>query len=326
MRVVKCIKYGSPKESLRFDDIKKPIPKNNEVLIKNYATTVTIADCRVRGFIVPKSFWLPARLAIGLFKPKKSILGNELSGVIENVGKNVTKFKIGDEVFAFTSHNLGAYSEYICLNENNCIALKPNNLNFEQSAALPFGGITALHFLKKGNIQNGEKILNYGASGSVGTYSVQLAKHFGAIVTGICSTENMKLVKNIGADYVIDYKKFDLDDINEKYDILFDTVGKGDISKSIKLIKPNGRYLHTVTDPFIEKIIKLKLTGTQIKLIGGTYKAKVEHINCIRELALEGAIKPVIDKVYTLDQIVSAHEYVDKGHKKGNVIIKIINE
>jgi NADPH:quinone reductase-like Zn-dependent oxidoreductase len=291
-------------------------------LIKIYAATVTIADCRVRGFIVPASLWLFAKIFLGFLKPRRSILGSELSGIIEEAGRNVHKFKTGDEIFAFTGHAFGGYAEYICLNENNCIALKPNNLSFEQSAALSFGGITAWYFLKKSDIKNGEKILIYGASGSVGTYAVQLAKHFGAIVTGICSTENLKLVENLGADTIIDYTKTDLIDINEKFDIVFDAVGKGDISKSIQLIKPDGRYIHTVANICTEMKIRLKLVGTKIKFIGGTYNATVEQINCIGKLADGGLIKPVIDRYFNFNEMVSAHEYVEKGHKKGNIVIK----
>jgi NADPH:quinone reductase-like Zn-dependent oxidoreductase len=323
MKAIKCLKYGPP-EVLKIVEIDKPKPKDNEILIKNYVTTVTVADCRVRGFDVPPSFRFFARLALGITKPRKSILGGELSGVVEEVGKNVLKFKKGDEIFAFTSHDLGGYAEYICLHDNKCIALKPNSLSFEKSAALSFGGITALFFLEKSNIKSGENILIYGASGSVGTYAVQLAKHFGAIVTGVCSTGNLELVKNLGADIVIDYSKTDLADINEKYDIFLDVVGKADIPNSIKLIKPNGRYIHTVADPFTEIKIKKLLKGKKIIFIGGTYKANAEQINIIKQFADEGIIKPVIDKVYNFDEISSAHEYVDKGHKKGNVVIKII--
>jgi NADPH:quinone reductase-like Zn-dependent oxidoreductase len=324
MKVINCIKYGPP-DVLEITNIDKPKPKNNEILIKNYATTVTVADCRVRGFRVPASFWLSARLALGFVKPRQSILGAELSGIIEEVGKDVSKFRVGNEIFATTSHNFGAYSEYICINENDVIALKPKNLSFEQATALPFGGITALHFLKKSKIKTGEKILIFGASGSIGTYAVQLAKYFGAVVTGVCSTPNLELVKNLGADNVIDYTKKDLVDIDEKYDIFFVTVGKGDISKSIKLIKPYGRYMQTVADPFTEIKVRVKLFGTKINFIGGTYNANDEEINYIGKLAAEGIIKPVIDKQYSFDEIVSAHEYVEKGHKKGNVVIIINN-
>jgi NADPH:quinone reductase-like Zn-dependent oxidoreductase len=324
MKAVICTKYGAP-EVLKLVEIEKPTPKDNEVLIKNYATTVTVADCRVRGFDVPASFWLLARLALGFTKPRRSILGNELSGVIEAVGKNVTKWKVGDEIFAFLGHKMGAYSEFNVLKESDVIAIKPQNLTFEQSAALSFGGITALHFFKKTNIQKGESILIYGSSGSVGTYAVQLAKYFGANVTGICSTANLELVKKLGADTVIDYTKTDLADINEKFDIVFDTVGKADIAKSIKLIKPNGQYIHAVATPFLEIKVRIKLLNTKIKFIGGTYNENISAklIPLIKKIADEGFIIPVIDKQFDFNEIVFAHEYVDQGHKKGNVVIKI---
>ena len=325
MKAVKCTKYGPP-GVLKIVDIGKLKPKSNEILIRNYYTTVTVADCRVRGFNVPSHFWLPARLILGMFRPRRSILGGELAGIIEDVGKNVSKYKIGDKVFAFTSKNFGANAEYTRMNENKCIALMPPDFGFGQSAALSFGGITALHFLEKSKIKANEKVLIYGASGGVGTYAVQLAKYFGAVVTGVCSTDNTELVKNIGADCVIDYTKTDLADINEKYDVFFDTVGKADISKSIQLIKPNGRYLHAVTDPSTNEKIKSELSGKNIAFSGGTYKANARQINFIGKLAAEGKIKPVIDRIYNLDEIVAAHEYVEKGHKKGNVLIKIMDE
>ena len=325
MKAIKCTKYGSP-SVLKIVEIDKIIPKDNEILVKNYATTVTIADCRVRGFKVPASFWLPARLALGLSKPRQTILGSELSGIIEAVGKNVTKWKIGDEIFSFSGHKMGAYSEFCIIKDTDAIAIKPQNLTFEQSAALSFGGITALHFLKKANIKKDEKILIYGASGSVGTYAVQLAKYFGAKVTGICSTTNLELVKKLGADTVIDYTKTNLTDINEKFDIVFDSVGKGNVSKIIKLIKPNGRYVHTVATPFMEMKIRFKLLNNKIKFIGGTYNDNIsaELIHSIKKLADEGSIIPHIDKSFNFNEMVSAHEYVDTEHKKGNVTIKII--
>ncbi|GHV47369.1 alcohol dehydrogenase [Bacteroidia bacterium] len=249
MKAIACTKYGKP-DVLKIVAIEKPVPKDNEVLVKNFATSVTVADCRVRGFDIPASFWLPARLALGLFKPRKSILGSELSGIIEAVGKNVSRFEAGDEVFAFSDHKMGAYAEYVCVAENDCIALKPENLSFEQSTVLSFGGITALYFLKKGRVAKGDKILIYGASGSVGTYAVQLAKYFGAEVTGVCSTGNLELVKRLGADFVIDYTKTDWTESNEKFDVIFDAVGKTGLSQIIKATKPNGRYIHLVATPF----------------------------------------------------------------------------
>jgi NADPH:quinone reductase-like Zn-dependent oxidoreductase len=325
MKAVICPKYGAP-EVLKMVEFEKPTPKDNEVLIKNYATTVTVADCRVRGFDVPASFWLPARLALGLSKPRKSVLGGELSGAIENIGKNVNRFKVGDNIFAFTSQKFGAYAEYVCVGENDCIALNPNNLNFEQSAALSFGGTTALHFLKKGKVTQGDKVLIYGASGSVGTYAVQLAKYFGAEVTGVCSAENLELVKNLGADKVIDYTSSDWTNFNEKFDVFFDTVGKCEESKAISMIKPQGRYIHAVATPFTEIKFKRKLSKKNMEFIGGTFKATCEQMTYIKQIAEEGFIKPVIDRQYTFDEIAIAHEYVDKGHKKGNVTIRIIDE
>jgi len=323
VKAIKCTKYGPP-EVLKIVNIEKPKPNDNQILIKNYSTTVTVGDCRVRGFKVPPSFWLPARLTLGIIKPKNDILGGEFSGKIEETGKNVKKYRIGDEIFAFTGHNFGAYAEYVLLDEKSCIAVKPENLTFEQSSALSFGGISSLHFIEKCNIKKNEKIVIYGASGSLGTYAVQLAKYYGANVTGICGTSNLEIIKQIGADNVIDYRKTDLSEIDEKFDIFFDTVGKADISKSIKLIKPNGHYIHAVTDPFTEMKIKKIIKNTEIKFIGGTYKPNIDYINKIRELAVNNKIRPVIDRVYNFDDIVLAHEYVDKGHKKGNVVIKIV--
>jgi len=322
MKAIVCTKYGAP-DVLKIIEIKKPAPKENEVLIKIMAATVTVADCRVRGFDVPVSFWLPAKLALGFSKPRQAILGSELSGIIEEVGKNVRKFKVGDKIFAFSDQKFGAYAAYKCMNENDCIVPKPESLSFEQSAALSFGGTTALYFLRKGKIAKGEKVLIYGASGSVGTYAVQIAKYFGAEVTGVCSTGNLKLVKELGADHVIDYTKTDWYSQKERYDVVFDAVGKSNIAKTIKTIKPYGRYIHAVTSPFTELKIRLRLLKSDIKLIGGTFTATAEQVNFIKKLVDEGCLKPAIDRQYFFDEIVSAHEYVDKGHKKGNVTITI---
>jgi len=324
MKAVICTKYGTP-EVLKIVEIEKPNPKDNEVLIKIFATTVSVADCRVRGFVVPKSFWLPARFALGLTKPRKPILGGELSGIIENVGKNVTKFKIGDKIFAFpgSHHGLGTYTEYMCIDENACIALKPENLSFEQAAALSFGGITALYFCQKAGISKGQKVLVYGASGSVGTYVVQLAKYFGAEVTGVCSAGNLEMVKNLGTDNVIDYTANEWTDLNEKFDVVFDAVGKMNIEKVIETTKAQGQYVHLVATPIDEISLRRKFKKHKIRLIGGTYFANIEQINFIKKLAEEGVIKPVIDRVYSIDEIIEAHRYVDRGRKKGNVAIKI---
>jgi len=220
MKAVLCTKDGQP-DVLKFQMINKPMPKDNEVLIKIYVTTVTIADSRVRGFKVPLSFWLPARMALGFKRPKLSILGSELLGVIESIGKDVQLFKVGDPVFANTGHSkFGCYAEYTCMPESGCIATKPESLSFEEAAALTFGGNTALHFLRKGNIGKGAKILIHGASGSVGTFAVQIAKYFGAVITGVCSTNNLEMVKSIGADDIIDYLKMDFSKSGKTYDLL----------------------------------------------------------------------------------------------------------
>jgi NADPH:quinone reductase-like Zn-dependent oxidoreductase len=325
MKAIKCTKYGPP-DVLKLVDIEKPVPQDKEVLVKIIATTVTVADSRVRGFIVPLSFWIPARLTLGLTKPRKQILGEEFSGIIEETGRNVKNFSAGDKVFIYRGHEFGGYQEYICLDENDCIALKPEKLTFEQAAALSFGGVTALYFLREGEIKKDENILILGASGGVGTYAVQIAKYFGAKVTAVCSTGNLELVRGLGADHVIDYTATDLSEIKEKFDLVFDTVGKFNISASIALIKPGGRYIHAVSTPFTAIKIRRALRASKIKFTGGTYKRTTEQIQFIRMLAEEGFIKPIIDRQYKMDEIVAAHAYVDQGHKKGNVIIKIADE
>jgi len=322
MKAIVCTKYGSP-EVLQLKEVPKPTPKDNEVLIKIHATTVTVGDSRVRAFRVPFSFWLPARLAIGITKPRKPILGGELAGEIESVGKAVTRFKQGDRVFAFVGHYFGAHAEYRCMPENGCIALIPEKVSYEEAAPITFGGITALFFLRQGNIKKGDKVLIYGASGCVGTYAVQLAKYFGAEVTGVCSTGNLEMVKSIGADKVIDYTTTDFTQNAESYDVIFDTVGKASISGCIKSLKQTGIFMHAVTTPATTIRIRIGLLGSKKKLIGGTFKANPEQINYLRGLLEQGKIKAVIDRKYPLEQIVEAHRYVDRGHKKGNVVITV---
>jgi len=301
-------KYGPP-EVLHLKEIEKPIPKDNEVLVKIRATTVTAGDIRMRGFKVPAHFWLPARFALGLTGPKRKTLGMEISGIIEAVGKSVTKFKVGDEVFAETGFGDG-YAEYICLpempetkSEKSVIRLakKPVNLTFEEAAAVPVGGITALIFIRKANITKGQKILIYGASGSVGTYAVQLAKNYGAEVTGVCSTNNMELVKSLGADKVIDYTQEDFTKNSQTYDVIFDAVGK--ISRSLVKgsLEKKGVFLSTWQS--------LKIEAGDLAVLKGLVEA--------------GKLKPVIDRTYPLEQIVEAHRYVEAGHKKGNVVITV---
>ena len=302
MKAIVASQYGGP-EVLQLKEIKKPTPKDNEILIKVHATTVTAADFRMRSFTVPAAVWIPARLALGITKPRQPIFGSELAGVVEAVGKDVTRFKVGDQVFASTlTENFGGYAEYKCLPEKAMVAIKPSNVTYKEAAALPIGATTALRMLRKGNIQRGQKVLIYGASGSVGTYAVQLAKYFGAHVTGVCSTSNIEMVKSLGADHVIDYTKADFSSIEERYDVIFDTLAKFPKSQYSKVLKPNGTYV---------SMAKLST------------KESMDNLISIKELIEKGEIKAVIDRCYRLEDMVEAHRYVDAGHKKGNVVIAV---
>nr|WP_298926222.1 NAD(P)-dependent alcohol dehydrogenase [uncultured Allomuricauda sp.] len=325
MKAVVCTKYGPP-EVLQLKEIEKPVPKDNEVQIKIHATTVSAADYRVRSFNVPVSFWIPARLMLGLRKPRKFILGMELSGEIETVGKDVTTFKKGDQVFAATLQTFGAYAEYICLPEDGPIAIKPTNITFEEAAAVPIGARTALHYLKKiGNVKPEQKVLIYGASGSVGTYAVQLAKYFGAEVTGVCSTANLDLVKSLGADRVIDYTQHNFIENFETYDIIFVTIDKLPFSACKKVLSKKGIYLNIARPIPSLQMIWTSLTSSNKVVVGKNSPESAEALIILKKIIEEEQLKPVIDKIFTLHQIVEAHKYVDRGHKKGNVVI-VVNE
>ncbi len=323
MKAIVATKYGAP-EVLELRDVAKPVPTDHEVLVKVHATTVTAGDARVRGFIVPRSFWLPARLTLGLTKPKKAILGMVVAGAVEAVGKAVTRFKVGDQVYVYDLTKLSAYAEYACIAEDSAVALKPTTVSYEEAAALPFGGVTALYFLKKGNLQRGQRVLIYGASGSVGTAAVQLAKHFGAEVTAVCSRTNIELVKSLGADHVIDYTREDFTKNGLTYDIIFDTVGKSSLAGSVSSLKGGGTYLQAVAGP--AELIKMKWAAMRSDktLIGGTANPSTEALTTVKELVEAGRLKPVIDRCYPLAQMVEAHRYVDQGHKKGNVVITVV--
>ncbi|MDR7077896.1 NADPH:quinone reductase-like Zn-dependent oxidoreductase [Neobacillus niacini] len=322
MKAIVYTNYGPP-EVLQLKEIEKPAPKENEILVKVKATTVTVADIRARGFLVPSAFWLPARISLGLKGPKKGILGMELAGEVESVGKNVKKFKEGDQVFAASLLDFGGYAEYKCLPEDGPVTLIPANITFEEAAAIPIGARTALFFLRKANIQSGQKVLIYGASGSVGTYAVQIAKIFGANVTGVCSTRNLELVKSLGADRVVDYTKEDFSSKGETFDVIFDTVGKSPLSACMKSLKKNGTYINlTLLLPSVQMLWK-KMTSSIKIILGQNSPETPEALNFLKDLVEAGKLKVVIDRTYTFEEIVAAHSYVEQGHKKGNVVINL---
>ena len=312
MKAVVCTEYGPP-DVLELQRAEKPVPKDHEVLIKVHATTAHRGDVRIRSFDVPRGQWLMARLVLGWTRPKNPILGMELAGEVESVGKDVTLFKPGDEVFGFTGWGLGAYAEYACLREkprrsvtkDGMLATKPANMTFEEAAAgAATGGVTALRILRRANIERGQKVLVYGASGSVGTFAVQLAKLFGAEVTGVCSTANLDLVRSLGADRVIDYTQQDFAEGDETYDVVFDAVGKLSPPRAKRRLRKTGVYLNVNRD-------------------SGSGGGSPEDLVFLKELIETGKVRTVIDRHYPLEEIVEAHTYVEKGHKKGHVVVTV---
>jgi NADPH:quinone reductase-like Zn-dependent oxidoreductase len=305
--------------------VAKPVPRDDEVLIRVHASSVSAPDIRCRSFTVPRSFWIPARLALGVWRPKRQILGGELSGEVEAIGQRVTRFKKGDQVFAAALMRPGGYAQYTCLPETGVIAHKPRNMSYEEAAAVPIGARAALHFLKKANLKPGHKLLVYGASGSVGTFAVQLGKYFGAEVTGVCSGTNLALVRSIGADHVIDYTKQSVAAEGAIYDAIFVAVDKGSFSECMKALKPRGIYLNATT-PVRTLSMRWSALTTRKRIVSGEHPLEnADDLIFLKELIEAGKLRAVIDRRYPLEQIVEAHRYVGQGHKKGNVVITVVS-
>ena len=324
MKAIVQEKYGPP-EVLKLKEVEKPIPKDTEVLIRVFATTVTLYECWARSCTAPTGFGLLSRISSGIRRPKQPILGTELAGEIETVGKDVSLFKKGDQIFATTAMSLGAYAEYICLPEDGPLSLKPTNMTPGEAASVPQGALTALYFLRKGNIQKGQKILIFGASGGVGTFAVQIAKQlYECEVTGVCSTKKMELVKSLGADKVIDYTKEDWTKRGEIYDIILDTIGKSSVRRSKKSLKKKGVYIFTTFGlPKLFQILWLKMTSNK-KAIIGVLEERPEDLIFLKEQIEDGKLRSSVDKTYTMKQAAEAHAYVESGQKMGQVVISMV--
>lgn len=330
MKAIVFTEYGSP-DVLQLKDVAKPTPKDNEILVRVHATPVNYGELTARNFAnlslsefnMPTPLWLPARMSFGWNKPKINILGSELAGEVEAVGKEVKKFKPGDQVFAYTGMNMGANAEYLCLPEAGIVALKPANLTYEEASTLPYGAIMALSLLRKVNIQPGQKVLINGASGGIGSMAVQIAKHFGAEVTGVCGTPRLEYVKSLGADKVIDYTKDDFTRNGETYDLIFDILGRSSFSRLKRSLKPNGIYL--LASYKMKQLFQMFWTSmfSSRKVICAMASEKSEDLVFIKELVEAGKIKTIIDKCYPLDQAAEAHRYVESGLKKGHVVITL---
>jgi len=322
MKAIIWTKYGPP-DVLQLQEVEKPEPKDDEILIKVKAATVTAGDCELRRFDITIMLWLPVRIMFGIRKPRIRILGQEMAGGIESVGKNVTQFKKGDLVFAATEMRLGAYAEYACLPDKYPIAIKPANMSYEEAATIPTGGLNALHFLRKGNIRGGQKVLINGAGGSIGTYALQIAKSYGAHVTCVDAAGKLDMLSSIGSDQVIDYTQEDFTANGETYDIIIDVVGTCSFSKTVKSLSQNGHYI--LGNPNLAGRIRglwiSITTGKKVK--SELAKYKTEDLVKLKELIEAGKVKTVIDKKYPLEQVAEAHSYVEEGHKKGNVVISI---
>ena len=317
MKAIEVTKYGAP-EFLQMTEVEKPSPKENEVLIKIHASAVSSGDARMRRadpFII--------RFIFGFKRPRKPVLGVVVAGEIEAIGKEVTNYKIGDQVFGSSGMKFGAHAEYVSVPEDAVLALKPVNMTFEEAASIPFGATASMHFLRIANIQPGQKVLIYGASGALGTMAVQLAKNYGAELTAVCSTANVELMKSLGADHVIDYTREDFTQNGEKYDVVFDTIGKVPLKQALNSLNEKGYLL--LASAGIGTMIGGSVRSLFIskRIVSGVIKETVKDMNFFKQLIEKGSLKAVVDRVYPLEQIAEAHAYVDKGHKKGNVIIAI---
>jgi len=325
MRAIVCTRYGPP-DVLQLKEVGIPTPKDDEVLIRVHAATVMAGDCQLRSMSLPLSWQPVARIGFGFRGPRRKILGQELAGEIESVGSDVRLFKKGQEVFALTGFRLGAYAEYDCLPEKGVIASKPANVTYEEAAAVPTGGLHALHFLRRANIQSGERVLINGAGGTIGTFAVQLAKLHGAEVTAVDSTWKLDMLRSIGADKVVDYTKDDFTKRAETYDVIFDAVGTTSYSDCIRLLKGNGSYL--LGNPGLSQTVRARLTSKRDgkKVIIWTGRYETEDLTFLKELIERGKIRTVIARRYVLEETAEAHRYVDTGQKAGNVVITVGHE
>lgn len=331
MKAIVYKEYGSP-DVLKIQDVEKPAPKENEVLVRVRATSVNYGDLIARNFRnisakefnMPLLFWIFARMGFGFCKPRKQVLGNAFSGVVQSVGSNVNLFKEGDAIFGYTGEKMGAYAQYLTLPEDGIIAEKPRNITYEEASAIPYGAIMAYNLLKKAPIKKGQKVLVIGASGGIGAAAVQLAKqYYGADVTGICSKKRVEFVKNSGADNVVDYEEEDFTKSSVSYNLIFDVLGKGTFSSCKKILKPTGIYLlASFKAKKLFQMIWTALTGRK-KIICAIATPKQEDLVFIKSLIEDGIMKPIIDKKFSLEQTAEAHKYIESGEKKGNVIIEI---
>ncbi len=322
MKAIVSTAYGPP-EVLQLKEVNKPIPADNEVLIRIHATTVTAGDCEVRSFRIPLWLWLPVRLFMGIFKPRIRILGQELAGEVEMVGSQVTRFKPGDKVFAPTDMKMGAYAEYISLPESHALSKIPRTLTFDEAVTLPVGGVNAQHFLRKANIVAGNKILINGAGGSIGTYAVQIAKSLGAEVTVVDRAEKLEMLRSLGADHAIDFNKEDFTTLGNRYDVIFDVAGTSPYARSVRSLDQGGWYLHA--NPNLTLMVRSLWTSmtTNKRVYTGMADGQTEDLDQLARMAEAGTIRAVIDRKFRLEEMVEAHRYVEEGRKIGNVVVVV---